>query len=70
MPRSRSLSSLTTSCSICRASHPILMQMLEKNPDAQVILKDIANLGKDLEAVSRLVIAAKMQGKDKRCTKR
>jgi protein-disulfide isomerase len=48
-------------CPHCRKSYPTLRQLLEKNPDIRLVLKDIANLGKESEAVARLAIAAQRQ---------
>ncbi|MBN8911812.1 MAG: DsbA family protein [Rhizobiales bacterium] len=50
-------------CPYCRATYPELKAYLEANPDTKVVLKDIASLGKESEAVARVVIAAKKQGK-------
>ena len=50
-------------CPYCRKTHPQLLQFLEANPDVRIVLKDIGNLGKDSEAISRLTIAARKQSK-------
>ena len=50
-------------CPYCRATYPQLKAFLNANPDTKLVLKDIASLGKDSEAVSRIVIAATRQGK-------
>ena len=50
-------------CPYCRATYPKLKAFLEANPDTKLVLKDIASLGKDSEAVARIVIAATKQGK-------
>ncbi|WP_181336713.1 DsbA family protein [Hyphomicrobium methylovorum] len=50
-------------CPYCRAAYPKIKDYLKANPDTKLVLKDIASLGKDSEAVSRIVIAATKQGK-------
>ena len=50
-------------CPYCRKSHPLVHEFVADNPDVRIVLKDIANLGKESEAISRLVIAARRQGK-------
>ena len=50
-------------CPYCRKSYPILKQFISQNPDVRVIFKDIANLGKESEAVARLATAARRQYK-------
>ena len=50
-------------CPYCRATYPKLKAFLKANPDTKLVLKDIASLGKDSEAVARIVIAATKQGK-------
>lgn len=50
-------------CSYCRAAYPKLKAFLEANPDTTVVLKDVASFGPDSEAVARIALAAKLQGK-------
>lgn len=50
-------------CPYCKATYPEVKAYLKANPDTKVVLKDIASLGKESEAVSRVVIAARKQGK-------
>jgi len=50
-------------CPYCRATYPKIKDYLKANPDTKLILKDIASLGKESELVSRIVIAARKQGK-------
>lgn len=50
-------------CPYCRATYPVLKDFLKANPDTKLVLKDVASLGKDSEAVARVVIAARAQGK-------
>lgn len=50
-------------CPYCRATYPEVKAYLMANPDTKVVLKDIASLGKESEAVARVVIAARKQGK-------
>lgn len=50
-------------CPYCRATYPELKRFLKENPDTKLVLKDVASLGKESEAVARVVIAATKQGK-------
>lgn len=49
-------------CPYCRATYQQLKAFIKENPDTKVVLKDVASLGKESEAVARIVIAAKAQG--------
>jgi protein-disulfide isomerase len=51
-------------CPYCRATYQQLKTFLKDNPDAKVVLKDVASLGKESEAVARIAIAARSQGGD------
>ncbi len=53
-------------CPYCRASYPKLKAFLKENPDTKLVLKDVASLGKESEAVARIVIAATKQGEFER----
>lgn len=48
-------------CPYCRATYPEIKAFLASNPDVKVILKDTASFGKESEAVSHIVIAARKQ---------
>ena len=48
-------------CHYCRRVQPLLLDYLRKNPDAQIILKDVAFLGKESLAVGKIVAAARKQ---------
>lgn len=48
-------------CQYCRKVQPVLQDFLGKNPDAQIILKDAAFLGKDSHAVGKIMLAARKQ---------
>ena len=50
-------------CPYCRKVDPQLRQFIETNPDTHLVLKDIANLGKESEGVSLLAIAARKQSR-------
>ena len=50
-------------CPYCRKSYPALKQFISLNPNVRIVLKDIANLGKESEAVARLATAARRQNK-------
>ena len=50
-------------CSFCRTSHLLLAPFLAANSDVQIVLKDIANYGKDSAAISKIVIASRKQNK-------
>ncbi|WP_333794299.1 DsbA family protein [Hyphomicrobium sp.] len=50
-------------CPYCRSAYPEIKAFIEANPDTKIVLKDIASLGKESEAVARVVIAAAKQGK-------
>lgn len=50
-------------CPYCRATHPELKEFLKRNPDTKLVFKDVAGLGKESEAVARIVIAATKQRK-------
>lgn len=49
-------------CPYCRATYPEIKAYLAANPDTNLVLKDIASLGKESEAVARIVLAARKQG--------
>lgn len=48
-------------CPYCRAAYLQIKDFLKDNPDTKVVLKDVASLGKDSEAVARVMIAAAKQ---------
>lgn len=50
-------------CSYCRAVYPKLKAFLAANPDTTLVLKDVASFGADSEAVARIALASKLQGK-------
>jgi len=50
-------------CPYCRASYPKLKAFLAANPDTALVVKDVASLGADSEAVARIALAANLQGK-------
>lgn len=50
-------------CPYCRAAYQMVKSFIKANPDTKVVMKDIASLGKTSEGVSRVVIAATLQGK-------
>ncbi len=50
-------------CPYCRKSYPTIKQFITDNPDVRIVLKDVANLGKESEAVARLAIASRLQDK-------
>lgn len=50
-------------CPYCRATYPKLKDFLKDNPDTKIVLKDVASLGKESEAIARIVIAATKQGR-------
>jgi protein-disulfide isomerase len=50
-------------CPYCRAAYPKVKAYLADNPDTKLVLKDIASLGKDSEAVARVALAARKQDK-------
>jgi protein-disulfide isomerase len=50
-------------CPYCRSAYTKLSAYLKANPDTALVLKDVASFGPDSEAVARIAIAAKQQGK-------
>lgn len=49
-------------CPYCKATYPKIKAFVKANPDVKLVLKDVASLGKDSEAVARIMIAAAKQG--------
>lgn len=54
---------LDYNCPYCRKSHALIAEFLKQHPDTRLVVKDVANLGKDSDAVGRIVLAAAKQGK-------
>jgi protein-disulfide isomerase len=50
-------------CPYCRTAFTKLSAYLKANPDTALVLKDVASFGPDSEAVARIAIASRQQGK-------
>jgi protein-disulfide isomerase len=60
-PKVRIVEFFDYNCPFCRRAQPRLMEFLNKNPDVQIVLKDVAFLGKHSLAVARIMLAARKQ---------
>jgi len=45
-------------CAFCKRSHPIIREMMERDPNLRLVLKEFPILGPDSVAASRLALAA------------
>lgn len=50
-------------CGYCRRAAPEVVDLVQKNPDIRLVLKDFVIFGHDSEAAARLALGAKDQGK-------
>ena len=50
-------------CGYCRHAAPEIVELVQKNPDIRLVLKDFVIFGRDSEAAARLMLGAKDQGK-------
>jgi protein-disulfide isomerase len=50
-------------CGYCRHAAPEIIDLVQKNPDIRLVLKDFVIFGRDSEAAARLMLGAKDQGK-------
>lgn len=50
-------------CGYCRQVTPQVVELVQKNPDVRLVLKDFVIFGNDSEAAARLMLGAKDQGK-------
>ena len=50
-------------CGYCRHAAPEIVELVQKNPDIRLVLKDFVIFGRDSEAAARLALGAKDQGK-------
>ena len=50
-------------CGYCRHAAPELVELVQKNPDIRLVLKDFVIFGRDSEAAARIALGAKDQGK-------
>lgn len=50
-------------CSFCRHATPEIVELVQKNPDVRLVLKDFVIFGNDSEAAARIALGAKDQGK-------
>ena len=50
-------------CSYCRHAAPEIVELVQKNPDIRLVLKDFVIFGADSEAAARIALGAKDQGK-------
>lgn len=50
-------------CGYCRHAAPEIVDLVQKNPDIRLVLKDFVIFGRDSEAAARLMLGAKDQGK-------
>jgi len=50
-------------CGYCRQVFPEILKALKAHPDVRMIIKDLPVLGPDSEAVTRLALAARAQGR-------
>lgn len=50
-------------CGYCRHAAPEVLDLVQKNPDIRLVLKDFVIFGDDSEAAARIALGAKDQGK-------
>jgi protein-disulfide isomerase len=50
-------------CGYCRQATPAVLEIVQKNPDIRLVLKDFVIFGNDSEAAARIALGAKDQGK-------
>ncbi len=50
-------------CGYCKRAAPEIVELVQKNPDIRLVLKDFVIFGQDSEAAARLALGAKDQGK-------
>lgn len=50
-------------CSYCKHAAPEIVDLVQKNPDIRLVLKDFVIFGHDSEAAARLALGSKDQGK-------
>ncbi|PZR32700.1 DsbA family protein [Caulobacter segnis] len=50
-------------CGYCKHAAPEIIDLVQKNPDIRLVLKDFVIFGRDSEAAARLMLGAKDQGK-------
>lgn len=50
-------------CGYCRHAAPEIVDLVQKNPDIRLVLKDFVIFGRDSEAAARIALGAKDQGK-------
>ncbi len=50
-------------CGYCKHAAPEIVDLVQKNPDIRLVLKDFVIFGHDSEAAARLALGAKDQGK-------
>lgn len=50
-------------CGYCKHAAPEIVDLVQKNPDVRLVLKDFVIFGHDSEAAARLALGAKDQGK-------
>lgn len=50
-------------CSFCRHATPEIVELVQKNPDVRLVLKDFVIFGNDSEAAARIALGSKDQGK-------
>lgn len=50
-------------CGYCRQATPAVLELVQKNPDIRLVLKDFVIFGNDSEAAARIALGAKDQGK-------
>ncbi|KQV57180.1 MULTISPECIES: DsbA family protein [unclassified Caulobacter] len=50
-------------CGYCRHAAPEIVELVQKNPDIRLVLKDFVIFGRDSEAAARIALGAKDQGK-------
>ncbi|MDR7229592.1 protein-disulfide isomerase [Caulobacter sp. BE264] len=50
-------------CGFCRQATPAVLELVQKNPDIRLVLKDFVIFGNDSEAAARIALGAKDQGK-------
>lgn len=50
-------------CGYCKHAAPEIVDLVQKNPDIRLVLKDFVIFGRDSEAAARLMLGAKHQGK-------
>jgi protein-disulfide isomerase len=50
-------------CGYCRHAAPEVLDLVQKNPDIRLVMKDFVIFGNDSEAAARIALGAKDQGK-------